>query len=61
MGKYVANLKYARVWSVELEADSQEEAEESAQAWADYEDSVLDINERECVVLVGVEEAEVNA
>lgn len=61
MPKYVANLKYSRVWSVEIEADSLEAAQDSAEAWATSEDNALDINEREWVSLVDVEEAEVDA
>ncbi len=61
MPKYVANLKYSRVWTIEIEADSLEAAQDSAQAWADSEDNLLDANEREWVSVVDVEEAEENA
>jgi len=58
--KYQAELKYSRTWTIEIEANSLEEAEGIAQASADYQDQAMDINERECITLVGVEEA-VNA
>jgi len=58
MPSYVANLKFSRVWSVKIEASSLEEAEGIAQATAEYNDNALDINEGECVVLVGVGKAE---
>jgi len=57
MSKYVAELKFSRTWTMEVEANSLEEAQAQAQAEADYQDLGMDINERECVVLVGVEEA----
>jgi hypothetical protein len=60
--KYTATLRYSRNWDIEIEADSLEVAQESAQAWADSEDNQLDANEREWVALVEVvEREEVNA
>jgi hypothetical protein len=56
MKTYTATLKFVRVWSEEIIANSLEEAEKIAQEMADSEDNMLDINEDECVVLVGVEE-----
>ena len=53
---YVAELKFSRTWTMEIEANSLEEAKAQAQAEADFQDSQMDINERECVALVGVEE-----
>jgi len=57
MKTYKVSLKFVRVWSEEIVANSQEEAELIAQEMADSEDSMLDINEGECVVVAGVEEA----
>ena len=56
--KYTATLRYSRNWDIEIEADSLEVAQESAQAWADSEDNQLDANEREWVALVEVVERE---
>jgi hypothetical protein len=56
MKTYTATLKFVRAWSEEIIANSLEEAEKIAQEMADSEDNMLDINEDECVVLVGVEE-----
>ena len=58
--KYLAELKYSKTWTMEIEANSLEEAEGIAQASADYQDQAMDINERECVTLVGVEKGEDN-
>ena len=57
MKTYKVNLKFVRVWSEEIQANSKEEAILIGQEMADSEDQVLDINEGECVVLAGVEEA----
>lgn len=56
MTTYVAHLKYSRLSTVEIEASSLEEAQAKAQAEAEYQDDMMDINDGECVVLVGVEE-----
>lgn len=55
MNKYRVEMKYIKVWDEEIEALNDEEAERIAQKMADSEDEILDINERECVVLAGVE------
>lgn len=57
MKTYTVSLKFVRVWQEEIIANSQEQAEQIAQEMADLEDRVLDINEGECVVVAGVEEA----
>lgn len=57
MKTYKVSLKFIRVWSQEIIANSQEEAKLIAQELADSEDNLLDINEGECVVVAGVEEA----
>ena len=57
MKTYKVSLKFVRVWSDEIIANSQEEAEAIAREMAEAEDSMLDINEGECVVVAGVEEA----
>ena len=54
--KYRAIVKYSRSYDVEIEADSLEEAENSAQVLVNQEDETLDINEREWLSLIGVEE-----
>lgn len=56
MTTYVAHLKYSRLSTVEIEASSLEEAQAKAQAEAEYQDDMMDINDGECVVLVEVEE-----
>lgn len=53
---YTATLKYSRLSTVEIEASSLEEAQAKAQAEAEYQDNMMDINDGECVVLVEVEE-----
>lgn len=58
MKTYKVSLKFVRVWDDEIVAGSQEEAEKIAQEMAQEEDSMLDINDGECVVLVGVEEVD---
>jgi len=58
MNKYRVEMKYIKVWDEEIEALNDEEAERIAQKMADSEDEILDINERECVVLAGVEKIE---
>lgn len=58
MKTYKVSLKFVRVWDDEIVASSQEEAEKIAQEMAQEEDSMLDINDGECVVLVGVEEVD---
>lgn len=56
MTTYVAHLKYSRLSTVEIEASSLEEAQAKAQAEAEYQDDMMDINDGECVVLVEVQE-----
>jgi len=58
MKQYDVTFKFVRVWSEEITANSLEEAEIIAEEMAEAEDNLLDINEGECVVLVGVEENE---
>ena len=58
MKTYKVSLKFVRVWDDEIVAGSQEEAEKIAQEMAQEEDSMLDINDGECVVLVGVQEVD---
>lgn len=56
MATYTATLKYSKVWGVEIEAGSLEEAQAKAQAEAHSEDSMTDSEAGECVVLVAVRE-----
>ena len=56
MKSYIVSLKYSRVWDVEIEASSLEEAELKAKEHEQLEDISCDINERECVTLVGLKE-----
>jgi len=57
MRSYRVSLKFVRVWSEEIVANSLQEAELIAEEMARSEDNLLDINEGECVVVAGVEEA----
>lgn len=56
MNTYTATLKYSKVWAVEIEAASLEEAQAKAQAEAHSKDSMTDSESGECVVLVEVQE-----
>lgn len=52
--KYTATLKYAKLYDMEIEADSLEDAQRKATRLAEQEDSVCDLDDREVVVLFEV-------
>lgn len=52
--KYIATLKYAKLYDREIEASSLEEAQRKATLLAEQEDSVFDSDDREVIVLLEV-------
>lgn len=58
MATYIATLEYARTYERAIEADSLEEAQQIAQQILEAEQNLTDINERESVSLIDLEEEE---
>lgn len=58
MATYIATLEFARSYERTIEADSLEEAQQIAQQILEAEQNLTDINERESVSLIDLEEEE---
>lgn len=58
MATYIATLEFARSYERMIEADSLEEAQQIAQQILEAEQNLTDINERESVSLIDLEEEE---